>query len=482
MKFWNKIAASFRTRSFRVGGYSMITVAFTIAIAIAAIILVNALPDSVTRFDTTANQLSTVTDQTKTLVSGLEKDVTIYWIVRDGAEDLNLKNLLNRYQGLSSRISLIKKDPDVYPTFVQQYTDSAMDNSLIIESGSRYRYVDYYDIYVMDYMTYYSTGTQSWSFQGEQELTSAIDYVVREDLPKLYNLTGHGELALPESYLSSVEYANIVTEDLSLLTQGAVPEDADALLICAPQSDISAEELAILQTYLAGGGNLLLITDPPQNGRLTNLDTLMAAYGMQSVDGIVVEGDSGHYGLNVPFYLLPDLKVHDITNAMISDKYHVLMPVAQGLKITGTEDSSISVRELLATSDKAFSKLAGYNLSTYEKEEGDLDGPFCLAAAITHTIDDATQSNMIWVSSSSLVNEQSNAQVSGGNQKLFLNMINYLCEPEGNGIVIQAKTMDAQYLTIDNSTVTILSALVVIILPLGYLAAGIILWVRRRRK
>ena len=36
---------------------------------------------------------------------------------------------------------------------------------------------------------------------------------------------------------------------------------------------------------------------------------------------------------------------------------------------------------LLTTSDAAFSKLAGYDMTTYEKEEGDIDGPFSLGVS-----------------------------------------------------------------------------------------------------
>ena len=85
---------SFKTRSFRVGGYSIVTTAIVIAIAIVINILVSALPTSWTQFDTTANKVFSITDQTKSVVKNLDKDVTIYWIVRDGYEDTYLENLL----------------------------------------------------------------------------------------------------------------------------------------------------------------------------------------------------------------------------------------------------------------------------------------------------------------------------------------------------------------------------------------------------
>ena len=72
-------------------------------------------PASVTKFDTTANQLFTLSEQTEKLVGGLPDEVTVYWIVRSGREESYLESLLSRYQSLSDKIRVVKKDPDVFP-------------------------------------------------------------------------------------------------------------------------------------------------------------------------------------------------------------------------------------------------------------------------------------------------------------------------------------------------------------------------------
>ena len=239
---WKRVADSFSTRSFRAGGYTVAAAAIVLAIAVMVNVFAAALPASVTKFDTTANQLFTLSEQTEKLVGGLTDEVTVYWIVRSGREESYLESLLSRYQSLSDKIRVVKKDPDVFPTFTQQYTDSFTENSLIVEAGERYRYVDYNDIFVMDYTSYYYYGTENWSFCGESELTSAIDYVVSENLPKVYLLTGHGESSLSDSFTSAVKQQNIETAELSLLTLESVPADADCILINAPQSDISLDE------------------------------------------------------------------------------------------------------------------------------------------------------------------------------------------------------------------------------------------------
>ena len=67
------------------------------------------------------------------------------------------------------------------------------NNSLIVVCGERSTYVSYNDIYEYDLTDYYTTGEYDVNFAGESALTSAIDYVTSEDLPKVYALTGHGE-------------------------------------------------------------------------------------------------------------------------------------------------------------------------------------------------------------------------------------------------------------------------------------------------
>ena len=469
---------SFRTRSFRVGGYSVVATAIVLAIAVAVNLFANALPASVTQHDTTTNELFTLSDQTEKLVSGLDEEITIYWIVRSGYEETYLETLLDQYKALGN-IRVVKKDPDVYPTFTQQYTDSFTENSLIVVSENKYRYVDYNDIFVLDTYSYYYYGEYNWEFYGESEITSAIGYVVSEDLPKVYTLTGHGEASIPTTFSTAVENENMELESLSLLTLEAVPEDADCVLVYTPQSDISTDEKTKLETYLAGGGKLVLITDPPQNGALTNLEGLMANYGVTACEGIVVEGSQNHYVWGTPYYLLPDMTSHTITSPLISSGYYVLLPIAQGLKVSEDLPDNLSVTELLTTSSSAFSKVAGYGLTTYEKEEGDIDGPFALAVSIT---DSDTDCGIVWVASGALLDEDTNEIVSGGNQDFFLNVLAYLCGSEESGISIHAKSLSKEYLTMDSGTASTLALVMIGVIPVAYLAVGIVVWYRRKRR
>lgn len=477
------VISPLKTRSFRAGGYSVSAGIIVLAIAVAVNILVNALPDSMTTFDTTANQVFSISEQTENLLDSLKSEIDVYWVVQSGKEDSTLGTLLDRYTAMSDKVHLEKKDPDVYPTFIQQYTDTVRNNSLIVESGERYRYVDYNEIYQYEYGDdYWYSGTSNVNFAGESAITSAIDYVVSSTLPKVYTLTGHGESELASPFASAVEQENIELAELSLLTTDAVPEDADCVMVYAPQSDISESERDMLLTYLQDGGNMLLITNPPKEGSLTNLEAVMEYYNVTATEGIVVEGNQNNFAWGTPYYLLPELSAHTITSPLTSSGYRVMLPISQGLKIGNSTRDTVTVTELLATSDDAFSKTAGYSLTTYEKEDGDLDGPFSLAVAVTESIDEENETQIVWISSASLLDSQANMQVSGGNQDFFLNCLNWMCEPDESGITIHAKSMDYEYLTIDSGTASLLTFLIIAVIPLAYLGTGISIWARRKRR
>ena len=262
----------------KAGSYSLMVSALVLAILIVVNIFVSALPSSMTKYDISATKLYSITSNTKVVVNSLDQDVTIYWIVQSGQEDAVIENLLSKYEALSDHIKVEKRNPDVYPTFAQQYTsETVANNSLVVECGDRSRYIGYDDIYLQEADVYsYSYST---SFDGEGAITSAIDYVVREKLPQLYVLEGHGESELPATFSEQIEKDNMEVKSLSLLTVDEIPEDAACLIIYAPQSDISEEELDMLSDYVSHGGKLLVMSGPVQDGSLDNLNSLLAVRG-----------------------------------------------------------------------------------------------------------------------------------------------------------------------------------------------------------
>ena len=371
-----KTSAPIRSQVALMGGsYSLIISAVVLALLIVANLFVTALPTTLTKYDISSTKLYSITSNTKVVVNALQDDITIYWIVQAGEEDDVIENLLGKYESLSDHISVVKRNPDVYPTFAEQYTDEDVpNNSLVVECGDRYRYISYNDIYVTESNVYsYSYTT---SFDGEGAITSAIDYVTTEELPQLYVLEGHGESELPSTFSDQLEKENYEVNTLSLLTVDEIPAEADCILIYAPSTDLSEEEVTMLTDYVTGGGKLMVCAGPTENGTLTNLYSLLEAYGVTTSEGIVVDGDREHYAFGMPYVLMPDLASSDITDSLMEENYYVLMPISQGLTVGSSTGATVT--SLMTTSDSAFSKVAGYSLTTYDKEDGDIDGPFAL--------------------------------------------------------------------------------------------------------
>lgn len=428
--------------AFRGGGYAMVITAIVLAIVLLVNVAVSALPTNLTQFDMSASKLYSITSNTKAVVNNLEDDVTIYWIVQADEEDAIIEALLDKYDSLSDHISVEKKNPDVYPTFAEQYTDEDVaNNSLVVECGDRSRYIAYEDIYVTDADLYsYSYTT---SFDGEGAITSAIDYVVTDELPQLYVLGGHGEQELPQTFADQITKENIETTQFSLLTNDSVPEKADAVLIYEPQSDISEKE-----------------------------KTKLADYGVTTVDGVVVEASTDHYTAQ-PYILLPDMQQDGITDALIQENYYPNMPIAQGLVVSEDADNVV---EVLTTSDEAFSKAAGYDLATYEKEDGDTDGPFALAVSIACE----NEGQIVWFSSAAYLEDMYNALSSGANVDMTMNAVSELIG-EREAMAIRSKSLNYNYLSISGSTATLLKVLMVGGFPLAYLGTGTAVILKRRR-
>lgn len=460
--------------AFRGGAYSLAMTAIVLAILIVVNILASALPPAMTKLDISSAKLYSITSNTKAVVNNLQEDVTIYWVVQAGEEDSVIENLLSKYDTLSDHIEVVKKNPDIYPTFTQQYTtEEVLNNSLIVECGERSRYIGFDDIYVSE--ADMTTVSMDVSFDGEGAITSAIDYVVNAEQPQLYVLEGHGEAELSTVFAKQLEKENIEVNPFSLLTTRSVPEEADCVLIYAPASDISPEEKKVLADYAKDGGKLMVLAGPTENGTLDNLYNLLSDYGVEVVDGIVVDPDRDHYAFRAPYALLPDIASSEITDPLLNERYYAIVPMAQGLTVK--ESDTDAVTPLLTTSDASFSKIAGYGLTSYEKEEGDIDGPFSVAVSV----DTVNEGQMVWFTSADFLNDKFNAYSSGGNLDLAMNALSSMVG-ESEAVAIRSKSLNYNYLTIDEATSSLLQVLMIGVFPLVFFTVGICVIVYRRKK
>lgn len=477
----------FGGRSVRAGGYAVFASAIVVAIAIAVNLLVSALPETITHPDFTENQLYTLSDQTKRITNALEKDVTLSLIATSGNENTTILNLLGRYESVSTHITVKTVDPVVYPNFARQYTSGTVcSNSVVVTCGERSRYVDYSDIFKQvksdNYDTYYYYVQMGYTqyydylydtvFDGENALTAAINYVSSDSLTRIYTLTGHSEAELSETFTEAIKADNFEFESLHLMDVEAVPEDAGLILINALASDLSEDEAAMLNNYLDAGGNILLLTDCMESDDMKNLLSVCEHMGMTLTDGMVVEtAQSGYY--RNPVYLLPEIAETDITQAIRDGGYYILFPIAQGITSIG---DGFSYTSLLSTSESAFSKKSGYGMTTYEKEDGDTDGPFDVAAATSKG-----EAHMVWFASAQFATENVNAMVSGANADLLVNGVNWMAQQEDK-ISIRAKSLETGYLTVSTADSRRWTILLVGVIPAALIAVGAVVIIRRKRK
>lgn len=464
----------------RNGSYSTLLIVIFVAIVVVINMIVGKLPSKYTQIDISDQQLYSIGDETKKVLNNLDKDVTIYQIAQSGSEDETISNLLQKYADESKHVKVELKDPVVSPKFVSEYTsDQVSSNSLIVVCGDRNKVVNYNDMYesTMDYNTY---NYQTTGFDGEGQITSAIAYVTTENLPVLYTLEGHGEKELDSTIKEDIEKANMEIKTLNLISEGSVPDDAACLLIDSPSSDISEDEKTALLDYLENGGKAMVFSDYIES-TLTNFAAVLENYGVKAADGIVFEGDNQHYGMQMPYYLLPTVNSTDASSETASSGYYIIMPYAQGIQKLDDVRDTVTIEDILTTSDSAYSK-TNLQSETLEKEDGDVEGPFALGVSIKEDVGNGKKTQIIYYSSSYIMDSQMNQLVSGGNEKLVTESLNSMVSTEETTTVsIPSKSLEVSYLTISDYDASFWKICTIGLIPGIFLVAGFVIWFKRRK-
>ena len=463
------------------GSYSMAYTLILIAVVVVINLIVAEIPEKYTQIDVSSQKLYTISDDTLEFLDELDQDITIYHMVQSGQEDDILQKMLTRYEEASKHIKVDAKDPVLYPNFASQYTDAQLaDNSLIVVNGNKSKVVDYNSLYEVNY-DYYTGSSSTTGFDGEGQIDSAIAYVTSDDIPVIYTLEGHSEMKVNSDLQNSMEKANYQIESLNLLTVDGVPEDAGCLLIASPQNDLSEDEAKKVISYLENGGKAMIFTDYI-NLEMPNLKSVLENYGVTYEHGVVLEGDSRHYIMQVPYYLVPTINSTEITSEMVSDNRYVLMPVAQSVKILDEYRDSLTIEPILTTSENAYIKADVENMTTFEKEDGDQEGQFHLGVCISEQINDETSTQIAYYSSGSLIDSGTDQQVSGGNSELVMATLGWMCENETPVISVAGKNLTMDYLTVPEYDASYWSAITCGVIPVTFLLIGSVIWFKRRKQ
>lgn len=466
-------------KTLQFGAYSTGMTALVVAIAVFVNLAASALPDRYTTLDVTSQKLYSLTDTTKNLVRNLTDDVTVYVLESEDGQDATLGKTLESYADLSDHIHIVYKDPVISPEFYRNYTDSITINSLIVESDKRFKTIDYSDIYEtsFDYSTYQSSVT---GYDAEGLLTSAIAYVAGDSAPLIYEMNGHNEGTISDTFVAGLKKENADLADLTLLTSDAVPEDADGVILFAPEGDLTEDDADKLIAYLEQGGSLLIATSYIDRftENMPNLSKVLAYFGLSIGDGLIVEQDRERM-YQSPIYLLPEVSYDTLTSGVYGSDYdYVMMPYAQ--PILAEETENVEVSTLLSTSETAYAKSGLSESDDILQSEDDPVGPFSVGVSAVKTLESGT-AQIILYSSPMLFTDGANQYTMDNNLKLFTNAVSAMTG-ETESVSVPVKSYEISYLTVPSASAIRYGILFMGILPVGMLVIGIVIWIRRRKR
>ena len=467
---------SFTTKKVKMGVFSSGLIAVVAVITVAVNLVVNALPTSVTNFDLTAEKLYSLTDASEEILQNLDEDVTIYAYVAEDQADTTVANTLKQYEDASSHITVTYVDPAKQPAFAKQYTeDDVSTQTLFVVSDKRSKVIKYSSLYETSYdYSNYSSSTSG--YDGEGQITSAIQYVTTAEMPVIYEITGHGETALSGEFSDAIEKANISLESLTLLEVEEIPEDADAIIINGPTADFSADDAKKVTEYAQNGGKLLVTTTYTQES-MTNFATILDEFGLSEAEGVVMDTNTGSY-YQLPYYLLPTVESATETTGING---YIFAPICQGIIVPESTDE-LTYTTLLSTSDAAYAKKDVAGMQTYDKEDGDTDGPFAIAVHAIRTTDD-TSSEMILVSSQQIFTDDADAYVAKNNSTFFTNCItSFIDTDDVETAVIPVKEYTVSNIAVSTSVLILARLILLFFIPGALLVSGIVIWAVRRKK
>ncbi len=499
-----KMKRLFHTTGTTHGIYSVGLTAVVIAIVVVVNLIVGQIPEQYRNIDVSNTKIYEITDTTRDFLKDMDAEVTFKVLAVKEETDERIQTFLSKYASLSKKISVEWIDPVLHPSVLQEY--DAAENSIIVscEETGKTTTVTFDQIVVADYSSYYYTGSVSENeFDGEGQLTSAVNYVTSDAGKQIYRTAGHGETMLPTSVTELMDKNNYAVSEWNLMMNLEIPEDCDLLLMNAPTNDLTEEERDAVLSYLAGGGKMMLLLGDTNSTELPNLAAVMKEYGMETADGYIADPQRCYQGN--AFYIFPTLNVSgDMAKGMASEM--VLLINAHGLNLVDAARDTISTTAFMSTS----------NAGAAVTEDTQTEGTYTLGAVATEPVsaaknaddedkdhaesdseseseagdsdaDDtsgaeesaAKESRLTVISSANMIDSQlTETFTTLENTTLFMNAVTANFEGVEN-LSIEPKSLAVQYNTIQH--VGLLSLLAIFGIPLVILAGGFTVWFRRRK-
>jgi ABC-type uncharacterized transport system involved in gliding motility auxiliary subunit len=438
------------------------------------------------RWDLTANQQFSLSDQTKSVLQGLTQPLQVLVFARD-TDMQQYRDTLQSYQYVSKQIS-------------PEYIDVDRDRARAEENK-----VTQYGTIVFKY----DGRTQSITTNTEQDITNAIIKVTSGETRKIYFTQGHGERDTSSSerdgynvIAGQLANENYTVAPLVLAQTGAVPDDATAVVIAGPKTDFFAPEIAALRAYLDKQGKLLMELDPEVTSNaapLTNLLALAHDWGFDVGNNVVVDasGMGQMFGGNASVPVAMTYPSHPIT-----ERFNVItaFPLARSVEPVQGGVNGHTPQPVVQTSPQSWAETNLKSLTSggevgYDEGSGDRLGPITIASAVSAAKPDdkaadkpadeapkpdeppKPETRVVVVGDSDFASNS--ALGISGNKDLFMNMMGWLSQQE-NLISIRPKEPEDRRVTMTETQQTNVMWLALLVIPGFIFGSGVYTWWRRR--
>lgn len=469
----DKIKKLFQSNDSKRGSYTLAMTSIVIAIVIVFNMIVNLIPENKRQFDISSTNIYEISSKSKKIINKVDHDVTFYVLAEKSSTDKRIKTFINKYASLSDKIHIKWIDPVLHPSALTKY--GTEENNIVISCKKTNRTTTVsFDNILVSSASYYSTSSSASSFDGDGQLTSALNYVTSDKEYKAYYTSGHGESSLSSEVKSLLTKSRVSTSNLLLMTATSIPDDCDLLIIDGATSDFTKDEVKLLSSYLKKGGKVVTLL-AQTNKSMKNLYGLLKDYGLTVQSGYIADTERSYQGNY--YYLIPNLSVSgDMASGISSNS--VMMINSKGMTQSTPARDSISTDSFMTTSSN------GYAVT----EKKQTQGTYVLGATSTESVKVKNskgkkvtkESRLTVYGSNMLIDEQITSSFSSlENLILFTNSVTASLDNADN-ISISPKSLEVSYNTIAHPGP--FSILVVFVIPVGLIIGGFIVWFRRRRR
>jgi ABC-type uncharacterized transport system involved in gliding motility auxiliary subunit len=427
------------------------------------------------RWDLTQGGAHTLAPQTVKVLHDLPAPVKVYAFYREMQQGRQeAQDLLEQYAFASRQFTYQFIDPDREPALAKRY-DVRTYGTVVLTREEKEERV---------------------KMAEEQGMTNALIRLGRAGKKTIYFLTGHGERGLTdigqEGYSElkkAVEQQNYEVKPLILAAAEAVPADAQLVVLAGPKKALTQPEQERLGAYLAGGGGLMVMLDPQQDGGLA---PWLAARGVDLGDDLVIDPQSRLFGASPAWPIAADFSDHDITRPL--EGMICIFPLARTVEMAAKRPAGANAQSLVRSGPNSWAESDLDSLASGQArfDEGkDRKGPVSLAVLATlaeaegqkqaQDGDDKKppQGRLLVLGNSAFA---ANAHMNqGANRDLMLNAASFLAE-EQDLISIRPKETASQPLMISAAQAQLVFWVPVVVLPLGFLVLGVLVVLSRRRR